>query len=68
MPNDKIDTTEVTETPKVSVFKKIVTNPKKLAIAAGLTLATVAGVVWFAVKRQDEDDFDSEFPTEIEAS
>lgn len=59
---------ETTEPAKDSRLKKFLHNPKQLAIAAGLTLATIGGVIWFAVKRQDEEDFDSEFPEELEAS
>lgn len=53
---------EPLETTKVSAIKKFLTNPKQLAIATGLALATIGGVVWFAIKRQDEEDFDAEFP------
>lgn len=56
------------ETPeKVPFFKKILNDPKKLAIGAGAALALVAGAVWFAVKRSDEEDFEDEFPSELDS-
>lgn len=51
--------------PKENVLKKIIHDPKLLITGAGVALALVAGAVWFAVKRMDEDDFDETFPEEL---
>lgn len=65
--NEIIVTSEDIETPKENIVKKALRHPKKLAIGAGIALATVAGVIWFAVKRSDEEDFD-EFDSEFDAT
>lgn len=65
MTDSPIVVAEITEVaPKENFVKKLITEPKKLAVAAGVALALVAGVIVFAVKRMDEDDFDDEFPTD----
>lgn len=46
--------------PVVSKLKKFIPTTKTLLIGAGVAAITIAGAVWFAVKRQDEDDFESE--------
>lgn len=66
--NEIFVTAETIEAPKETLVKKALRHPKKLAIGAGIALATVAGVIWFAVKRSDEEDFENEFPSEIETS
>lgn len=53
--------TESTEIePKPGRFSKFIPTTKTLLIGAGVAAITVAGAIWFAVKRQDEDDFESE--------
>lgn len=49
---------------KENVFKKILHQPKKLLIGAGIALTIVAGAVVFAVSRLDEEDFEETFPRE----
>ena len=49
---------------KENVFKKILHQPKKLLIGAGIALTIVAGAVVFALSRQDEEDFEETFPRE----
>lgn len=68
MTDNNIVNAEIEEAPKESIVKKALRHPKKLAIGAGIALATVAGVIWFAVKRSDEADFEDEFPSDIENS
>ena len=53
-----------TELPKENVFKKILHQPKRLLIGAGIALTIVAGAVVFALSRQDEEDFEATFPRE----
>ena len=57
---------EISETApaKENFFKKILHQPKKLIIGAGIALTIVAGAVVFAVSRQDEEDFEATFPRE----
>ena len=50
------------ELPKENVFKKILHQPKKLIIGAGIALAVAGGVVVFALSRQDEEDFEETYP------
>lgn len=52
---------------KVNKFKEFVKSPKKIAIAVGATAVAVLAVAVFALKRSDEADFESEFPTEAES-
>lgn len=66
--NEIFVTAETLEAPKESLVKKALRHPKKLAIGAGIVLLTVGGAIWFAVKRSDEEDFETEFPSEIETS
>lgn len=62
---DNIATEETAvELPKESRVKKFLKNPKQLAIAGGAVLLATAAVVVFALKRSDEEDFDTEFPEE----
>jgi hypothetical protein len=68
MDTNETATTEIVEAPKDNFIKKALRNPKQLAIGAGITLAAIAGVVWFAVKRSDEEDFNDEFSEEDETS
>lgn len=53
--------TEV-EAPKQNFFKKILHQPKQLLVGTGIALALVAGAVWFAVSRLDEEDFEETYP------
>ena len=57
---------EISETApaKENFFKKILHQPKKLLIGAGIALTFVAGAVVFAVSRMDEEDFEETFPRE----
>ena len=57
---------EISETApaKENFFKKILHQPKKLIIGAGIALTIVAGAVVFAVSRMDEEDFEDTFPRE----
>lgn len=52
------------ELPKENRIKKFLKNPKQLAIAGGAVLLTAAAVVVFALKRSDEEDFETEFAEE----
>jgi hypothetical protein len=54
------------DAPKQSLVKKILQQPKKLAVGAGIALALVAGAVWFAVQRMDEEDFEDEASQELD--
>lgn len=55
---------EISETApaKENFFKKILHQPKKLIIGAGIALAVAGGVVVFALSRQDEEDFEETYP------
>ena len=55
--------------PKENFISKIRKNPKRVFIGLGVAAAAVAGAIVFAVRRQDESDFEDEFPSgELEAS
>ena len=60
MSDNNVVTLPVEKPSKLDKLKETVKNPKTLMIASGLALAAVAGAVWFAVKRSDEDDFEAE--------
>ena len=55
---------EISETApaKDNVLKKILHQPKRLLIGAGIALTLVAGAVVFAVSRMDEEDFEETYP------
>ena len=55
------------ELPKENVFKKILHQPKRLLIGAGIALTIVAGAVVFGLSRMDEEDFEDTFPRENDA-
>lgn len=56
---------EITEpAPKENIVKKVLRQPKKLLVGAGIALAFVGGAVWFAVSRMDEEDFEDTYPSE----
>ena len=59
---------EISETApaKENFFKKILHQPKRLLIGAGIALTLVAGAVVFAFSRMDEEDFEDTFPRENE--
>lgn len=52
------ESTEIEPTP--GRFSKFIPTTKTLLIGAGVAAVTIAGAIWFAVKRQDEDDFEDE--------
>lgn len=66
--NETIVIEETPEAPKASALKKFLHDPKKLALAAGIAVATIGAVIWFGVKRMDEEDFESENLAGLETS
>lgn len=50
--------------PKRNRIKEVLHDPKKLVIGAGIAVAAIGAVVWFAVKRSDEEDFQDAYPAE----
>ena len=65
----------IEETPKTNKVRNFIkkhtpskTQLKAAAVGAGVALTGAAAAVVFALKRQDEEDFDDEFATdELEA-
>ena len=55
---------ETTEAPveKTSFLEKFTTRTKLIAAGVGVGAIAIAAAVVFAVKRQDEEDFEDEFP------